>query len=249
MTNTDTGTLWLAADWPAPTHIQAGTTVRTGGFSSAPYDTLNLARHVGDEEIAVEKNRKLISKQLSLQNTPLWLTQTHSNRVFEWHKHTVAAPRADGIVTDKPQQVCTVMTADCVPLLFCNRQGNRVAAVHAGWRGICRGILENAIQHFAKPDSLLVWIGPCISSQHYEVGADVYSACLEQAPFSAPAFERVDEHHWLCDLPTLVKLILNHSGVNAVYESGLCTYRHAELFYSYRRDGVTGRTASMIWMA
>ncbi len=239
--------LWLWADWPAPKHVRAGTSIRTGGHSQAPYNDLNLAHHVGDEPGNVKNNREIIFNYLELKSEPIWLDQTHSSNIISID----AAPenqKADGSVTTRQNKVCAILTADCVPVLFCNNNGTKIAAIHAGWKGICCGIIENTIKEFSEPETILAWIGPCISSEYYEVRRDVYMGCLNHSASLKSAFNQINEDHWYCDLTNIVKIILKNTGVGAIYECGLCTYKMEELFYSYRRDGNTGRTASMIWM-
>ena len=247
MTKTNINDLWIWANWPAPEHVRAGTSTRLKGFSTKPFNHLNLAKHVGDNEEIVNKNRVLMIKNLMLDSDPNWLNQTHSNKVVKLDDN-LNDKDADASITYKKKQVCVVLTADCVPVLFCDSAGSSVAAAHAGWKGICNDIIENTIQQFQKPESLLAWIGPCICQHHYEVGEDVHSACLAHAEYLAAAFKLNSNNRWQCDLPHIIKLILKKSGINKIYESGLCTYKEKDLFYSYRRDGKTGRAASMIWM-
>ncbi len=238
---------WLWADWPAPENIRAGTTTRKPGFSQNQFAMLNLATHVGDDKYHVEKNRNFLVKHLKLSSPPYWLSQTHSNRII-CLDDVVTDTNADGAYTTIKNRICTIMTADCVPLLFCNSTGTKVAAVHAGWKGICNGIIEKAVELLDKPSTIMVWIGPCICAKHYEVGTDVYDSCRKHLSLTQTAFEQTDKNHWQCDLVSIVKIILKNRGIGAIYECGLCTYEQENLFYSYRRDGVTGRTASMIWM-
>ena len=238
---------WIWADWPAPDHIRAGTTTRRGGYSRSPFDELNLAQHVGDSINTVNKNRKKISKQLSLKSAPLWLNQYHSNQIIPADTYS-KNQNADAIMASKTNTVCTIMTADCVPILICDKQGEKIAAVHAGWRGISSGIIEKTIKQFSEPENVLVWLGPCISQEFYEVGEDVFLACIHHETKLSSTFIQKDDQHWHYDLPESVKIILKNSGIGAIYECGLCTYRQSDLFYSYRRDGKTGRTAAMIWM-
>lgn len=247
MTAPEPVALWQAADWPAPAHIKAGTSLREGGLSSGNFTGLNLATHVGDDKNTVEKNRQLFTKQQQLPAEPAWLKQTHSNHLTSLDKEVIDAD-ADGSYTSVKARVCCVLTADCVPLLFCDKTGSTIAAVHAGWRGISKGIIDNAASLYSKSEDVLVWIGPCISAPHYEVGRDVFEACTNYLPDAEKAFKRHDEPHWYCDLVTLVKCFLTNNRIKHVYESGLCTYANEQLFYSYRRDGTTGRTAAMIWM-
>lgn len=238
---------WLWADWPAPKNIHAGTSLRTSGFSLPPFKGFNLAQHVNDNEHNVAQNRKKLIKNLSLKSTPIWLNQTHSKDIISIDELPENRD-ADGAITTTPNRVCVVLTADCVPVLFCNQSGTKIAAVHAGWKGICNGIIENAINMYTDPSSLLVWIGPCISQKYYEVGNDLYNACLSHSDSLKGAFQTKNDKHWYCNLSSLVKITLKNNGVGAIYECGLCTYKEQDLFYSYRRDGITGRTASMIWM-
>jgi purine-nucleoside/S-methyl-5'-thioadenosine phosphorylase / adenosine deaminase len=239
--------LWLRANWPAPEHVRAGTSIRSGGLSQAPYNDLNLAHHVGDEPGNVKNNREIILNHLELQSEPIWLDQTHSSQIISIDNEPESR-EADGSFTTEQNKICTIMTADCVPVLFCDSNGTKIAAIHAGWQGICRGIIENAIKEFSVPESLLVWIGPCISSKYYEVGKDVYERCINHSSSLKSAFDQINEDHWYCDLVNIVKIILKNAGVGLIYECNLCTYKMDKLFYSYRRDGNTGRTASMIWM-
>ena len=238
---------WIPADWPAPENIRAGTTIRQNGYSLDNFSSLNLATHVGDDVDNVEKNRKYLIESLDLPSSPVWLSQYHSNDIVCLNDN-LQTLKADGAYTTQRNKICTVMTADCVPLLFCNQSGTQIMAIHAGWKGICKGIIENAIKIYADPKQLMVWIGPCIHAKHYEVGRDVYEACIQHLPMSQEAFIQTDNNHWHCDLVTLVKIILKNSQIGAIYECGLCTFEQEALFYSYRRDGETGRTASMIWM-
>lgn len=239
--------LWIDADWPAPKHIHAGTSTRIGGYSKTPYNELNLAHHVGDVPSNVEKNRDTLSKYLKLPSEPLWLNQTHSSKIISIDTIPENTD-ADASVTTRQNKVCTVMTADCVPILFCDKNGTKVAATHAGWKGLCSGIIENTISTFSCPESILAWIGPCISNEHYEIGIDVYEHCLNHSNLLKNAFDQINADHWYADLARMAKILLENSGVGSIYECKLCTYKMNGLFYSYRRDGDTGRTASMIWM-
>lgn len=239
--------IWIEANWPAPKHIRAGASLRTGGHSQQPYDELNLAFHVGDNPENVKKNRNTLTKNLLLQSDPVWLEQIHSSKIVCINS-ALENIEADASYTTTKNKVCTVMTADCVPILFCSDGGTKVAAVHAGWKGICAGIIENSIKMLTPPESLLAWIGPCISAKHYEIGRDVYESCTNHSTLLEKAFQQRDENHWHCDLVKIIKILLENCGVEAIYECNLCTYENADLFFSYRRDGKTGRTASMVWM-
>lgn len=243
----ETNKLWLWADWPSPEHVRAGTSIRPGGHSTIPYDTLNLAQHVGDNPIDVKKNRDTLINYLELQSDPIWLNQTHSSNII-----SIDTPpenrEADGSFTTKQNKVCSILTADCVPILFCNKDETKIAAIHAGWKGICSGIIEKATKVFSEPETILVWIGPSISNEHYKIGKDVYESCLNHSTSLKSSFNQVNIDHWYCNLTKIVKNILKKSGIGAIYECNLCTYKMNELFFSYRRQDKTGRTASMIWM-
>ncbi len=235
---------WLQADWPAPDFIKAGTTFRQGGVSSGAYSSFNLATHVGDELAAVEINRT----RLNVPNAPQWLEQVHSTESVLLPNEE-AIPKADAAYTLEKNIVCAVMTADCLPLLITNKQGSCVAAVHAGWRGLCDGIIEATIKKLpAEPESLLVWLGPAIGADVYEVGEEVYDAFTKDNNDAKQAFTSTSEKHWLFDIYCLAKLRLNKIGVKQIYGGDRCTLSEEEQFFSYRRDDVTGRMASMIWI-
>ena len=241
---------WLAADWPAPTHIHAGTTIRGNVAEQSnkrPYGGLNLAQHVGDSTSVVNTNRKTVSAHLELKSEPIWLDQYHSSDIISIDSIPNNL-KADGAYTTRKNRVCSVLTADCVPILICDESGSKVAAIHAGWKGICHGIIENAIKKISTSTSIMVWIGPCISAEFYEVGNDVYNGCISHLTLLESAFTAGRPRHWQCDLSKIVKIIFKNEGVGAIYECSLCTYKMDNLFYSYRRDGVTGRTGSLIWM-
>ena len=256
--------IWMAADWPAPGHIHAGTTTRLVGVSRPPFDSFNLGGHVGDDLQSVAENRLRLQSQLSLPAAPNWLKQRHGSRVIEVNPDENTD--ADGAYTCATDRVCAVLTADCIPLLLCNKSGTEIAAIHIGWRGLCQGIIKSALAMFsANSRELLAWLGPYISQENYEVGADVITACLgdkgdrfeicprseqsenKSVPFSQ-AISPGRANHWFLDLGQLVKVELLQQGVEDVYGCNLCTYSRKDLFYSYRRDAVTGRMASMIWM-
>ncbi len=235
-------------DWPAAENVKAVITTRTGGVSGGPYQSLNLADHVGDVPWAVQQNRSLVQRQLKLPRRVLWLDQVHGDRVVD-ASTAHERPSADASFTDQADLVCAVLTADCLPVLFCDRAGKRVAAAHAGWRGLAAGILENTVRALdTEPGQLLVWLGPAIGPLAFEVGADVRHTFVEQHAEAASAFVRQRPGHWLADLYQLARLRLLASGVTAVHGGRFCTFTERESFYSYRRDGVTGRMASLIWL-
>jgi YfiH family protein len=237
---------WISATWGAPAWIRAGVTTRTGGFSKAPYDELNLASHVGDDASLVAKNRHYLQCLLRLKTDPVWLNQVHGNRII--NADAIESLDADGAFTDTPGTVCTVMTADCVPVLLCNKSGTRVAAVHVGWKGFCTGVLDNALNVFAEDiPGIHVWIGPHISSRNYEVGDDVRTACLAKDSTLALAFSANNRGRWQADLERMIRHDLEKHGVGQIVSSGYCTFADRSRFYSYRRDGQSGRMATLVW--
>ncbi len=238
-------TIWLKADWPAPETVFAGTTLRSGGFSQGVFSSLNPAQHVGDNPAHVEQNRLRIEKTLQLPAKPVWLQQTHSSQVIQ-ADDTKGLNAADASFTCQQGVVCAVLTADCLPLLLCSRDGNAVAAVHAGWRGLLSGVVENTVH--AMPDqNMIAWLGPAIGADCFEVGEEVRDAFIGKSAFFAEAFRKHKEDKWLADLYALARIILTESGVDRVYGGGFCTMTDNDRFFSYRRDGKTGRMATLIW--
>ncbi len=239
----------IQPDWPAPAHVTAFSTTRLGGLSCAPFDSLNLGDHVDDDLHHVNGNRQNLTEQAHLPNSPLWLTQTHSTTVIS-AKHWQEKIIADGITSHDVNQVCSVLTADCLPILICDKQGQQVAAVHAGWRGLTNGIIDNAIQQFTcMPQDILVWLGPAIGPDHFEVGQDVYDAFVTRSPQASSAFSMIGHEHYLADIYALARQNLCRLGVENVYGGQYCTVCDPMHFFSYRRDGITGRMASLIWIA
>jgi YfiH family protein len=236
-------------DWPASPRVHAVSTTRRGGVSSGPYTAFNLADHVGDDPEAVRNNRSALRQSLGLTDEPAWLSQVHGNRVVD--AATIHMPvKADASFSGRAATVCAVLTADCLPVLFCDRQATRVAAAHAGWRGLAAGVLENAVRALGIPPSeLMAWLGPAIGSQAFEVGDEVYRAFIEQHQQAVDAFTVRSNGHWLADLYQLARIRLQVVGVTAIYGGDFCTYTERERFYSYRRDGITGRMASLIWLS
>ena len=238
---------WIQADWPTPNHVKAGTSIRIGGYSHPPYNESNLSLNVGDEPKKVKKNRVKLLTNLGIDTEPVWLKQEHSKKILSVDEKPIDI-KADGSYTTKKNRVCVVTTADCVPILFCNNEGTKIAAIHAGWKGICMGIINNTIKIFDCPESVFVWIGPCISKKYYEIGEDVYSNFLNYSDSLENSFEKNGAQRWSCSLNNIVKTLLKNSGIKKIYDCGLCTYELNDLFFSYRRDGNTGRTATMIWI-
>ena len=236
---------WIVPDWPAPARVKACVTTRAGGVSVAPFDSLNLGTHVGDEPVAVKKNRQRLLSQLGCK--PAWLQQVHGIDVLEAAPETLA--EADASWTATPGIACTAMTADCLPALFCDRNGTRVAAAHAGWRGLAAGVLEATLDALAvAPEDTLVWLGPAIGPQAFEVGAEVREAFVSQHAQAAQAFgASLNPGRYMADIYELARIRLAARGVAAVYGGGFCTYSDPR-FYSYRRAARTGRFASLIWL-
>lgn len=240
---------WVIPDWPAPHTVRALTTTRSDGFSKGPYASMNPADHVGDDPAAVDENRSRLVKRLQLPCTPCWLRQVHGTRMVEASIDRTLPPEADGVWCQVPGAVCAVLTADCLPLLLCDRNGHRVAAVHAGWRGLAAGVVEQAVAALQRPgEELMAWLGPAISAAAYVVGDEVRDAFLADRAEAAAAFQPAVAGGWHADLYLLARQRLAGSGVAAVYGGEFCTYRDRIRFFSYRRDGATGRMASLIWL-
>jgi YfiH family protein len=240
----------IRPDWPAPAHVHACTTTRAGGVSVGGYASLNLADHVGDDPAHVARNRKRLAAALALPSAPFWLRQVHGVCVVEAGVCS-PPPEADAAFTMRPGVVCGVLTADCLPVLFCDRQGTRVAAAHAGWRGLAAGVIEAAVKALKVPArELLCWLGPAISAPAYVVGEEVRAAFLSHTAEAASAFQPAAAGGWQADLYRLARQRLLALGVHAVYGGTCCTFRESARFYSYRRDGArSGRMASLIWLA
>ncbi|THF55169.1 MAG: peptidoglycan editing factor PgeF [Methylophaga nitratireducenticrescens] len=239
---------FLSVNWPAPKHIKALTTTRNGGYSIAPYESLNLGDHVGDDPDCVAANRQRLIETALLPTEPLWLKQTHSTDVIhssQW-RHDI---EADAIVSDSTNKVCAVMTADCLPLLITDKSGTQVAAIHAGWRGLQAGIIENTLAKFATHLSeILVWLGPAIGPQAFEVGPEVKAAFVAVDPAAESAFTKAHSDRYLADIYQLARQRLNAQGVTGIYGGDYCTFNETQRFFSFRRDGVTGRMATLIWI-
>ena len=236
---------WLIPDWPAPAQVKACVTTRAGGVSLAPFDSLNLGDHVEDSPEAVLENRRRLTEAFHIQ--PAWLRQVHGVSVVEADPGRIA--EADGSWTSTPGIACTSMTADCLPALFCNRAGTRVAAAHAGWRGLAAGVLEAAVESLeTEPADVLVWLGPAIGPQAFEVGPEVREAFVQQLLSTAQAFvPSRNPGKFMADIYQLARLRLAARGVTAVYGGGFCTVSDPR-FFSYRRSPCTGRFASLIWL-
>ncbi|EJM07153.1 MULTISPECIES: peptidoglycan editing factor PgeF [unclassified Pseudomonas] len=236
---------WLTPDWPAPASVKACVTTREGGVSEAPFDSLNLGDHVDDRPEAVAENRRRLTDHFSIQ--PAWLQQVHGIAVAHADPGIVAT--ADASWTATPGIACAAMTADCLPALFCDRAGTRVAAAHAGWRGLAAGVLEATLDSLNVPaEDVLVWLGPAIGPKAFEVGPEVREVFIDQLPAAADAF--MPSHNagkFMADIYLLARLRLAARGVTAVYGGGFCTVTDPR-FFSYRRASRTGRFASLVWL-
>jgi len=234
---------WLRPDWPAPASVKVLSTTRNGGCSNGAWATMNLGEHCGDDPRHVGRNRKFLSRFLPAP--PQWLRQVHGTSVARHSGRLRDDPEADALVGFAAGQVCAVLTADCLPVVFCDRAGSRVAVAHAGWRGLVAGVLQATVDALdCAPAGLMAWLGPAIGPAAYEVGPEVRAAFPNE---SEQAFVPRDGR-WLMDLYAVARLKLAAVGVTAVYGGGLCTYSDPDRFYSYRRDGVTGRMATLVWM-
>ena len=235
----------IKPDWHPHPRVRALVTSRLGGASAVPFDSLNLGDHVGDAPDAVARNRQLVRG--ALPAAPLWLNQVHGTAVAE------AATAADGVEADAsvmfgPGRVCAIMTADCLPVLLARQDGEGVGAAHAGWRGLCNGVLETTIARLGEPGRLLAWLGPAIGPTAFEVGDEVRAAFVAHSIEAAAAFKPgVREGKWWADIYLLAYQRLAAAGVTHVFGGDLCTVSDATRFYSYRRDKVTGRMAALIW--
>lgn len=238
----------IEPEWPAPPRVRACFTTRRGGISEAPYDGCNLGLHVGDAERSVIANRAELRRQLELPTEPCWIRQTHGTDVVLLDRDP--GRDADAAIARRPGLVPVVMVADCLPILLCNRDGSEVAAVHAGWRGLQRGVVGAALDAMLSPAAqLMAWIGPGITQPNFEVGDEVYRAFGEAVDGAKAYFEKsTRDGHWMCDLGGLAERVLRQRGVEQVYRVPYCTYRDRERFFSYRRNGATGRMAALIWI-
>ena len=239
--------LWISAEWPAPANVRTCITTRRGGCSQGPWKGFNLGVHVGDELTHVAANRAELQRVLGC--APAWLNQTHSTEVCKADPALVLD--ADASWTNERNIACTVMTADCLPVLLCNKDGTRVAAAHAGWRGLLDGVLEQTVSKMGSPGyALMAWLGPAIGPQQLEVGPEVREAFIAADTQAEAAFlPSSREGHYLADIYLLARQRLGQAGVTAVFGGDLCTVSEPARYFSYRRDGQTGRFASLIWLS
>lgn len=255
------GRHYLQPDWPVAKRVRAFTSTRRGGVSQPPFDSFNLATHVDDDSACVDENRRLLQSDLALDADPVWLQQVHGTQV-QVNTDSAGCGVADAAYTDRSGQVCVVLTADCLPLFLAAADGSEVAVVHAGWRGLLAGVIEAAVKCFKNsPATIHAWLGPAIGPQRFEVGSEVRQAFISEAQSAGEALlpvencfhaaSRLDQDtpRWLADIYALARLRLARCGIHSTVGGGrFCTVSQADLFYSYRRDGKTGRMASLIWI-
>ena len=259
---------WLMPDWPAPATVRALCTTRSGGVSTGPYESLNLGDHVGDAPAAVQANRQVLQQALGVR--PVFLQQLHGRQVATLDAQTPDGTPADGCMTQSPGVACTIMVADCLPVLFSNRQGSAVAAAHAGWRGLAgeggRGVLESTVESFRVlahagtgdgATEIVAWLGPCIGPEQFEVGPEVKAAFEAHDPQAAACFRPHPGGKWLADLAGLARRRLQALGITSIHGNDgsvpWCTVSNPSRFFSHRRDtlalGGSGRLAACIWLA
>jgi YfiH family protein len=239
---------WLEPEWPVPGRVRVASTLRTGGASEGAYASLNLAAHVGDAPDRVDENRRRLREALSLPGEPLWLEQVHGCEVAA-HLGQAGVPQADAAVVHSTGRVCAVMTADCLPIVIADRAGTRVAVAHAGWRGLAGGVVEAALGALGgDPAELAAWLGPAIGQDAFEVGPEVRKAFVERLAGADACFESNQRGRLQADLYGLARLALARAGVGSVHGGGWCTATDRSRFFSFRRDGVTGRMATLAWL-
>lgn len=247
--NTPAGIEVLTPGWRVAPAVCAAFTLRRGGVSAAPFDSLNVGAHVGDSAASVAENRQRIRGRLDLPAEPEWLEQVHGTRVADLDAAEDLREPADAVLTRTRGKVCVVQVADCMPVLFAARDASAVAVAHAGWRGLAAGVLEATVGKLrVAPGELSAWLGPAISAAHFEVGEEVRQAFLVGDPGAATAFARNARGRWQCDLATLARRRLTGLGVTDVSGGDHCTYADASRFFSFRRDGHCGRMAALVWL-
>lgn len=236
---------FLYPNWSAPTNVFALTTTRHGGCSDVPFDSNNLALHVEDNAHHVLINRNRLKEHLHLPNEPAWLNQTHSTECVVVEEDDNR--QADAAITRSPSQVLAIMTADCLPIILCNQQGDEVAAIHAGWRGLLNGVIQQTVsQMHSHPQNIMAWIGPANCKHCYEVGDEVRKQFVENYSFADNYFS-VKQDKWLVDIAGIAEHVLRALGISAVHQSNVCTFEEKNDFFSYRRAAKTGRIATLIW--
>lgn len=244
---------WIIPDWPAPVRVKSLFTTRNGGVSGSAgkvYASMNLGAHVNDNPADVAHNRALLSAHLPMQ--PQWLKQVHGIEPVRMEYPSAVILEGDAAYCRQPGSVCAIMVADCLPVFLCDTAGTVVAVAHAGWRGLAGGVIERTVAAMdTARGNLIAWLGPAIGPEYFEVGSDVYDAFVRHDPAAEEAFTAIDRMHekkWLADIFLLARQRLAENGVTAIYGGGICTYSDPQRFYSYRRDGETGRMAALIWL-
>lgn len=236
---------WIKPDWPVKSSIHAATSLRSGGVSQSPFDSFNLALHVNDDPEKVYQNRQLLSKMLQLPAEPIWLEQVHGHQAIKAEQGG-SIKKADASYTGKANIVCAVLTADCLPILLASHDGAKIAAIHAGWRGLLSGVIANTINAIGTIN-ITAWLGPAIGANCFEVGKEVKDAFVNKSAKFNAAFTEKDKNKYLADIYKLATIELASVGIKQIYGGNFCTVTDKELFYSYRRDGETGRMATLIW--
>jgi polyphenol oxidase len=237
---------WLEADWPVPAGIRVVSTYRGGGTSGGRFASLNLGDHVGDDPLAVAENRARL-REAALPAEPQWLAQVHGVAVADLDAGPPLGP-ADAAFTRRPGRVCAILTADCLPILLADESDEVVGAAHAGWRGLAAGVIEATVRAMGvAPERMLAWLGPAIGPSHFEVGAEVREAFLEQDGGAQEAFRANSRNRFMADLGLLARRRLGFLGISRIYGGGECTYSRADKYFSHRRDGNSGRQATLIW--
>ena len=239
---------YILPTWPAPASVCAYVSTRVGGVSNPPFDGLNLGLHVDDDPAAVKQNRQLFASYIDMPDSAVWLNQVHGTEVAQL-PCGLPLKSADAATSRTVNQVCAVLTADCLPVFFCNLSGTQVAVAHAGWRGLCSGVLESTLAQFDEKDDVIAWLGPSIGPSAFEVGDEVKEAFTSVDPQAELAFgSSMRAGKWFADLYLLARQRLLSAGVKQIYGGDYCTFTDSERFFSYRREGMTGRMASVIWL-
>lgn len=239
--------------WPAPRNVRSIITTRNGGSSVDTYASLNLSYKVGDMDSNVTKNRdklfgRLKSAPYTIMKRPAWPEQTHSNAVVESSSITDAT-KADAVFTKTPHDICGIMTADCLPVFLCDQKGTEVAVAHAGWRGLAYGVIYETVKKLSAPrNQILAYLGPAISSRHYEVNFDLVRTFIDLDQSYEGCFKPTKNHKFKADLYALAKRQLRSLGITKVFGGAYCTFHQSDIFFSFRRDGMTGRMAALIWL-
>jgi YfiH family protein len=241
-------TEFIIPDWEVSSNVKAVTTTKIGGFSSRPYSSFNISEYVGDQIENVRKNRELLEQKLNLPSSPLWLHQVHGNRVISHteYSHNITA---DAIICNQKNIVCSIQSADCLPIIICHKNAKQIAAIHAGWKGLYNKIIVNTIKQMGcNNNDLIAWIGPSISQKAYQVNATLYDKFVTLEPEYSQFFHSNTSSETFADLKSIAEYQLNNLGISKISIANYCTYYDNEYFYSYRRNNITGRQATLIWL-